>query len=275
MIEKKDKSSNSNQPDDFFRNINIQLLIHELKGPVDVIETNNRMLLENETSFGKLTDSQVRILKRTIRNTSRLRDMLLSLLEVGTSQNGRVDLHRFHILPWTREVARDALEVTLCEDIDQGRYMEDPDSCLGTYGLVIKCSPDVESALMLQDRTKYSNILGNLLRNALQYRQKLVQVKLDIEGEDLKVEVGDDGPGISEGERETLFTQYSGKKPENALRRKDHGMGLASSRILARLLGGDIQLSPNHKDKAHFIFTLPLQFSEESRQDTYVYNADS
>lgn len=274
MEQLKDNTTNSDQPDDFFRNINIQLLIHELKGPVDVIETNNRMLLENEASFGKLTASQARILKRSVRNTTKLRDMLHSLLEVGASQNGRVDIHCFPIFPWTREVVKDSLEIALCEEIDKKEYAKNPIGILRSYGLELTCSPGAEEALVNQDKNKYSHILGNLLRNALQHRQKRIQVDLGIENETFKVVVSDDGPGIGEEERETIFIEYSGKKTENALRSKGHGLGLASSRILARFLGGDIHLSTEHINETHFVLTLPMEFSGKGHHEVHVHTAD-
>ncbi len=40
----------------FFRDINVEFLIHELKDPISVIETAVRMLLEKSDKFGQLSD---------------------------------------------------------------------------------------------------------------------------------------------------------------------------------------------------------------------------
>jgi len=266
--------SHIDQPDDFFRNINIQFLIHELKGPVDVIETNNRMLLENESSFGTLTTSQVRILKRSVRNTNRLRDMLHSLLEVGTSQSGRVDLQQFQIVPFTREVIKDALVTMTSENLDPREFETNPEACLAAHGIELTFPSDLQGAGMYQDKIKYSHILGNLLRNALQHKKTLIRVFLSLKDDSLLAEVIDDGPGIGPEEQENLFMQYVGKEAGEALRRKGHGLGLASSRILARFLGGDISLAPNDEGAAHFALMLPLKFGEDDRRHVDVHVVD-
>jgi two-component system OmpR family sensor kinase len=72
----------------FFRDINVEFLIHELKDPISVIETAVRMLLEKPDKFGPLTDRQVRTLNRALRNSKKARSLLADLLEVGRSDAG-------------------------------------------------------------------------------------------------------------------------------------------------------------------------------------------
>ena len=45
-------------PEQFFREIEIQFLIHELKDPIAIIETGLRTLLEKQNKFGALSSKQ-------------------------------------------------------------------------------------------------------------------------------------------------------------------------------------------------------------------------
>ncbi|MGA8020769.1 MAG: hypothetical protein WCA42_18020, partial [Desulfobacterales bacterium] len=60
----------------FFREVEIEFLIHELKDPFAIIETGVRTLLEKKDKFGPLTPRQEKILKRTLRSSNRARTML-------------------------------------------------------------------------------------------------------------------------------------------------------------------------------------------------------
>ena len=42
----------------FFREVDIEFLVHELKDPVAIIETGLRTLLERQEKYGPLTDKQ-------------------------------------------------------------------------------------------------------------------------------------------------------------------------------------------------------------------------
>ena len=56
-------------PDSFFREIEIEFLIHELKDPISIIETGMRSLLEKRGKYGPLSERQEKTLKRSLRNT--------------------------------------------------------------------------------------------------------------------------------------------------------------------------------------------------------------
>jgi two-component system, OmpR family, sensor kinase len=49
----------------FFREIEIEFLVHELKDPIAIIETGLRTLLERQDKFGALSARQESTLKRT------------------------------------------------------------------------------------------------------------------------------------------------------------------------------------------------------------------
>ena len=57
----------------FFRDIEIEFLVHELKDPIAIIETGLRTLLERQDKFGPLSERQENTLKRTLRNSKKAR----------------------------------------------------------------------------------------------------------------------------------------------------------------------------------------------------------
>ena len=68
------------KPESFFKDIEIEFLIHELKDPISIIETGARTLLEKQSRFGQLVPRQEKTLHRIVRNAQKAREMLYGLL---------------------------------------------------------------------------------------------------------------------------------------------------------------------------------------------------
>jgi len=78
-----------------------------------------------------------------------------------------------------------------------------------------------------------------------------VRVLTAATGDYARVVVEDDGPGVSPQVADRLFRPFVSTKPSG-------GLGLAMSRRLARLHGGDVVYEPCEGHGARFVLTLPL-----------------
>ncbi|QLG50135.1 sensor histidine kinase [Natrinema halophilum] len=99
-------------------------------------------------------------------------------------------------------------------------------------------------------------IFSNLLENAIVHNDSetpRVHVAADATAETVTVTVADNGSGIPEGERRTLFER----------RTDNHGLGLYLSDILAHRYDGTIELDETGPDGSVFVVTLP-----RSKDDT-------
>ena len=251
----------------FFRDINVEFLIHELKDPISVIETAVRMLLEKPDKFGPLTDRQVKTLNRALRNSKKARSLLADLLEVGRSDAGCFQCCRFDPASILDEVLMEALEAfdaNSWETIQRIGQGPDKHAILRQLGIHLTCSDVVRGTQLCQDEAKFRQIVGNLIKNALQHRRQQLEVSMAVLEDQLIIEVVDDGPGVEKENRELIFERYTRLKACALLSRTGHGLGLAGARILARHLGGDITVKSNRGTGAAFRLTLPLTLTEKS-----------
>ncbi len=107
------------------------------------------------------------------------------------------------------------------------------------------------------DPARARQIIRNLLTNAVRYGGKSIRVRSARHNGKVLLSVVDDGPGIPEEQRETIFEPYHrahrlGTQPESV------GLGLTVSRQLARLMAGDLRY---RFDGDHSIFELVLPVS--------------
>ncbi|MCP4622610.1 MAG: HAMP domain-containing histidine kinase [bacterium] len=253
-------------PDQFFREIEIQFLIHELKDPIAIIETGLRTLLEKQEKFGALTSKQQNTLKRTLRNSKKARSMLNNLLEIGRSESGCFICSYFHPAKAVYQALKDSLEIMtgpLSEELGKYQAEKDAVELLSRNGIKLDCSARAQNTEIFQDEIKFCQIAGNLFKNALHHRRAKVKITMDVEDENLIMTVSDDGPGVEPEHQEMIFKRYAQVKECSIVPRKGHGLGLAGALILARCLGGDITIQNRPGQGATFRLALPVKMEEE------------
>ncbi|HSO67915.1 MAG TPA: HAMP domain-containing sensor histidine kinase [Desulfatirhabdiaceae bacterium] len=258
MSEQKNQTPDQGQ---FFREMQIELLIHDLKDPVAVIETGVRSLLDRRETNGPLSHRQEKTLKRVLRNAQKTRSMMYNLLEIGRSQAGCFNCMAFSPVYVMFESLMEAIEtqcsaiheqVSACSDsLEQLRILKE-------NGIHLQVDADMAAFEMIQDKTKFSQIVGNLIKNALYYRKERLNIRMDHIAGLLTVEVQDDGPGIDSKHHETVFQRYTQVKASENLSRNGHGLGLAGARIMARSMNGDVSVFCDKGMGTVFRLVLPV-----------------
>ena len=258
--------SADNEPEQFFRDLQVEFLIHELKDPVSIIETGLRTLLTKQDKYGELTGSQLTIVRRVLRNTIKTRDMLNGLMEVGRSEAACFLPCRFQPVRTVFAVLMDAMETTGGTILDEVNRegLEEAELLrhLAKKGIRFYISPETVETEMNQDETKFRQIVGNLIKNALHHRRQSIEIKMSQKGSNLCIDVSDDGTGIDDEHHEMVFRRYTQVADCATVPRKGHGLGLAGARIMARCMGGDIKIISQKPAGATFRLCLPLDLNK-------------
>lgn len=110
------------------------------------------------------------------------------------------------------------------------------------------------------DKGKIGIILVNLLSNAMKYAKENVVLSSDIDDDYVNIHVADDGPGISNQEKEKVFQVFY--QSEEKKNQPGTGIGLAYARILAENHHGKLYVQDNELGGATFVLSLPLYISE-------------
>ena len=114
------------------------------------------------------------------------------------------------------------------------------------------------SAPVLADIDMLERALGNLVDNALRHagaRRILIGVRR--RGAATRIYVIDDGVGVAADERDRLFDDYVQGRSAGAGERGGFGLGLASVRRMAELMGGRAGVDPGWCKGAAFFIELP------------------
>ena len=106
------------------------------------------------------------------------------------------------------------------------------------------------------DPGRVRQIVRNLVTNAQRYGGDTIRVVLSRGADRAVLRVCDNGPGVPEDDRERIFEPYASAHSDNP-HSGSIGLGLAVSRELARLMGGDLTYR-YHDNESVFELTLPL-----------------
>lgn len=128
----------------------------------------------------------------------------------------------------------------------------------------VECAGDLPA--IDTDASLVSKIIGNLLSNAIKFTPPGGRISVRARPEPARngadggpwvaVEVRDSGPGIPAALHEQVFTEFY-RAPSAASTTHGDGIGLAMSRRVARMLGGEITLDSEESRGATFTLWLP------------------
>jgi signal transduction histidine kinase len=207
---------------------------------------------------GKLEDRQYDMVKRMRRATTSALSMLEDLLVQSQAQAGTLSIQKRMV----------DLAPLLEEVVAEHKWQADQS------GLDLQLRLPAASLTVSTDPTRVRRILGNLLSNAIKFTLPpgnvvvsagvRTSVSAPQAGPRLAVEVRDSGPGIPEDEREKIFEEFY-RIGDTAQSVKGFGIGLPTSRRVARLLGGDITIESQPGKGAVFMLCLPV--SEEDQTE--------
>lgn len=114
------------------------------------------------------------------------------------------------------------------------------------------------------DKIAFSSIVTNLLENAEKYApdDSNITINLTSANNKIKLEVGDNGPGVPAKEREEVFKKFYRVGSEDTRKTKGTGLGLYLVAFFVKSLRGKIELKENAPKGALFIVELPKSIKQ-------------
>jgi len=249
------------------KRIKTELLVHDLKNPIAIIEAGINSLINKDETDGPLTERQIKILNRTLRNIKIAKGLVNDILEVGRSSEGIINNKRCLIcellMPPMVEIfdltdGNTSERIKICEDI-YSLKRELSDKCI-----ILNMDEGLWEREVYLDPRKINQIFRNLLSNAMKYRKKVIEIDVDIiktikdQGEELFISVKDDGEGIEKIYHQKIFERYFQIEDEGEHCVRGHGLGLAGILILIEDMGGRMYLESGEGKGAKFSVTIPL-----------------
>ncbi|HXE84395.1 MAG TPA: ATP-binding protein [Gemmatimonadales bacterium] len=225
--------------DQFLSNIS-----HELRTPLNSIIGFTDLLLTEELG-APLSAQQRDFLETVARNGKQLLELINELLDLQRIAAGRMELksEAFGLADLMAEAAG-----TVHAQIQKHRHE-----------LVV--TPPPQSLRVQGDRGRVRQILLNLLSNAIKFTPDGGRITLAASAEngddEAEIAVTDTGIGIAAEDQAKLFKEFSQLDASASRKYEGTGLGLALSRRLVEMQGGEIGVESEVGKGSTFWFTLP------------------
>jgi two-component system, OmpR family, sensor kinase len=240
------------------KNIQTAHLVHDLKNPVNIIETGARSLLESQDRYGQLNAKQEKVMRRLLRNALKIRQLANSMLEIDMASMGIVrsaDCTLAGVLKTALVEVFDLVDPDVSDALEQADDLESFQKVLRINEIFLEAEESQLSRTIQIDETKLCLVITNLLSNAFKYKQKRVFLRCASEGNSISIAVRDDGPGIPECYHQQIFDQYFQCMKVEGFPVRGHGLGLAGAQALTEALGGSLSLCKSPQG-AEFVVQL-------------------
>jgi two-component system osmolarity sensor histidine kinase EnvZ len=106
-------------------------------------------------------------------------------------------------------------------------------------------------------RQAFKRAITNLVSNAVRFGDQVI-IRAAVEGQWVRVEVDDNGPGIPASERANVFRPFYRLDHARNQDEGNTGLGLAIARDIAKSHGGDITLGESSMGGLRAIISVPL-----------------
>ena len=230
----------------------ISNMTHELKTPVASISIAAQMLsdesmidmlekggpLRESVSFNKIT--------RTISDeTKRLHFLIDKVLQMSLMDDGRSIMK-------IKEVDVNDLLLNIVQIFDIQ---------VENYGGTLELEPEATESVVYVDEMHFTNVLFNLMENAVKYRRPDVPLKLCARTENVKdkilISISDNGIGIKKDNLKKIFDRFYRVSTGNVHDVKGFGLGLAYVKKIIDELDGTIKVESEFNVGTKFIISLP------------------
>jgi signal transduction histidine kinase/CheY-like chemotaxis protein len=222
---------------------------HELRTPLNAIIGYSEMLQEDAADLG--AEQFTADLQKINAAGKHLLELINAVLDLSKIEAGKMELYfeTFSVPGLVQDIAA----------------VIQPLAAKNANRLEVRC-PD-EIGTMRADLTKVRQALFNLLSNACKFTERgtisLTVVREAIDSRDWTVfSVGDTGIGMTPEQLARLFEAFSQADAATTRRYGGTGLGLALSRRLCRMMGGDITVESAVGRGSTFIIRLPAQVAE-------------
>lgn len=232
--------------DEFLSNLR-----HELNTPLTSIKGFSELLYDG--TLGSLNDGQMDAIGRVVTKSSKLQNLIDSLLFVSTNQNGtiRYNFEQIELSSLLTNI------VNLFFDTIKEKNMH------------IHTDVDFEKCLIDADRTYLPQVFTSLMDNAIKFTPDHGTIHLSAFKEDkgVHVVIEDTGIGISERDLQNLFQKFYQIDSSSTRNYGGNGLGLYISKIIVENHDGKIWIESKEGKGTKVHVRVPLkqnQFSASS-----------
>lgn len=227
----------------------VAMVSHDLRTPLTSIQMVHSLLAAG--AYGELSDDGKESVEGAQDCCDRLITLVNDLLDLERMESGRMDLSLDSVL--LSEIIKPSVNM-IANAVKQKR-------------IDLKLDTTIDP-IVTADKERMIQVLINLISNAVKFspENSTLQISTEIDDSFAIIKVKDEGRGVPESMRASIFERFKQVKKSDSRDRKGSGLGLAISKAIVELHGGQIGVNSEEGKGSTFYFSLPLAISKNTEQ---------
>lgn len=233
----------SEMKNDFVNN-----MTHELKTPISTISLASQMLSDRTIPDEQKNLVQISRIIKT--ESSQLGFQVERVLQMAIFDHGQLKLKSEQL------DLHDVIETVAQNFLFQLEKREGK----------VEFFPEAEQTIILGDSMHITNVVSNLIENAIKYTQRSPEIKIETGNDEdtILLSVTDNGIGIGKEDQKRIFDKFYRVPTGNVHNVKGFGLGLSYVKLIVEQHGGTIGVKSEPGKGSRFEIHLPL-YQEKSQ----------
>jgi len=223
---------------------------HELRTPLNAILGYTELILDD--IYGEVPAKIREVIERLEKNGSHLLRLINDVLDISKIEAGQLELvlEEYSFQETVHTV------VTSLEPLAVEKELE----------LKIRIAPNLPYGK--GDQQRIAQVLVNLIGNAIKFTEQ-GEIIVDISMADGRflAKVSDTGPGLSNLEKDYIFSEFYQADRKSTRSKGGSGLGLSIAKRIVELHGGAIWVESALGKGSTFIFTLPIRVKKQEKPE--------
>ncbi|MBN1949748.1 MAG: PAS domain S-box protein [Bacteroidales bacterium] len=234
-------AKNKAEESDHLKTAFLANMSHEIRTPMNGILGFTDLLRQTN-----LTDSEfTKYLDIIQKSGHRMLNIINDLIDISKIEAGQVEI--------------DIKPISVNKVLDNFYNFFLPDASRKHIALVVRKDLSDKAAVINTDEIKLSQVLSNLIKNALKYTAEgKIEFGYQLVERELQFYVEDTGTGIDPASRKIIFERFRQGNHGKDAAVEGSGLGLSISKAFLELMGGRIWLESELNKGSVFYFTLPF-----------------
>ena len=227
----------------------INNMTHEFKTPISTIAVSSDLITNP-----KILDKPESLLKyaNIIKSqNNRLKNQIEKVLQMAIMDQGKLKLNKENL----------DLHKLIREMVQNFNLKTHPD-------LTLNCHLDADSSVIRADKVHLTNIIYNLLDNAMKYvnGSPVIEIRTSRRKNHIVFSIKDNGIGISKEHQKKIFDKFFRVPTGNVHNVKGFGLGLNYVKLIIKVHKWVIRLESEPKKGSTFYIQIPLILKETQKK---------
>ncbi len=233
-----------------FKSKFLAMMSHELRTPLNAIIGFTSLILDK--SYGPLNNDQIDFLTDVSSEANHLKSLIDTILDLSFIDMGKfkLNIETFKLLPILEEIGSIVNHLFIKK------------------GIKLNLINIEENTRIKADPLRFKQILYNLIDNAIKFtEQGQISLKCGVKDRLWEFQIQDTGIGIAENDYDIVFKEFGRIENDKSKPVPGSGIGLALTKRLIELHGGEIWFESEVGKGTTFFFSIPKEYNVDTKNN--------